>query len=233
MDTNDNESINNAISYFAPKNRVCCAARSLENQIGLAIGMSSVGFRGYFIRPFKGLGVQLTPNVLHWLSVKDKKRVRRIAKSKTTAQKRVRQKQKFERLKELEAAAAMARQKRDGTHESGTNMANGSAKPRTNCKSRKCPLCKIEGHVTKRSKKCVHNEKNSNHDPNQPLPAADAAEPDPEEQAVSNGAADVDEMDCLPLTEGDIEGEVEMGEFEDCGTWDGGLDDAAMSVGEI
>lgn len=245
MDANVNESINNTISYFAPKNRVHCATRSLQNRISIAIGMSSLGFKEYFVRLFKALGTQLTPNVLHWLTVKDEKRVRRITKSRTTAKKRIRQKRKFERLKELEADAKRARDKREGTHKSGGNLNgfHGKRKARS-YKSKECPFCRNKGHVTKRSKKCRKNKAHPLCDPNweppppaavEPAAAAAAATISLEEQAALNGAADVDEMDCIPLTESAVEEDaIEPGEFHDRTTWNGGdLDDDGMSVGEL
>lgn len=114
-------------------------------------------------------------------------------------------------------------------------MGNGTGRTRVSCKSKNCPFCKKKGHVTTRSKKCLFNNANPGCDPNRPMPVVVAAPAGPEEQAALNGAADVDEMDCMPLTgeDSDVDAELETGEFRDQGTWDGGLDDDAMSVGEL
>ena len=89
MDTNANESINNTISYFAPKNRVYCGTRSLQTQIGIAIGILSLGFAPYFCRLYKALAIEMTPNVLHYLEVRGKSRKKRLAKATMVATKKI------------------------------------------------------------------------------------------------------------------------------------------------
>ena len=74
MDTNCNESFNNTVSWFAPKNKVYCGSWSLWNRIALAIGVTSIGVSAYFCRLFKALGIPLTPNVEHFLCVKERQR---------------------------------------------------------------------------------------------------------------------------------------------------------------
>jgi hypothetical protein len=58
MDTNCNESLNNTISYFSPKNRVFCGSRSLHNRVAIAVGIVSLGFKKYYERLLKALGHQ-------------------------------------------------------------------------------------------------------------------------------------------------------------------------------
>jgi hypothetical protein len=122
MDTNVNKSINNTISYFAPKNRVYCGTRSLQNRVSIAIGVLSLGMVEYFKRLFKALGIYMTPNILHFLEVKEKHRLYRIEKAKTSKAKKDRNKRKFDRLKELESQAKTAFQKREGTYKTGGNV---------------------------------------------------------------------------------------------------------------
>ena len=47
MDTNANESLNNTISWIAPKNKVLCGTLSLAICIGIALGITSVGTKVY------------------------------------------------------------------------------------------------------------------------------------------------------------------------------------------
>ena len=82
MDTNANESVNNLISYFAPKNRVCVITRSLQNGIGIAIGVLSLGFVPHFATLFKALGAEMTSNVHHFPETKDRRRNKRMATRK-------------------------------------------------------------------------------------------------------------------------------------------------------
>lgn len=72
MDTQVNESFNNTASWFAPKNKVYCGSRSLSNRISLAVGINTLGLLQYFKRLYKKLGIVITPNVLHFLQVKEK-----------------------------------------------------------------------------------------------------------------------------------------------------------------
>ena len=122
MDTNANESINNTISYFAPKNRVYCATRLLQNQIAIAIGILSLGFLPYFCRLFKALGIAMTPNTLHFLEVRDGTRMKRLHHLTKTTTKKDRMKQKFELLRKDEEEAKKQRGKRNGTYKSGGHM---------------------------------------------------------------------------------------------------------------
>lgn len=122
VDTNTNESINNAISYFAPKNWLHCSTRSLQTRAGIAVGVILVGYMTHFKRLFKALGIPITPNTLHFLEAKDRNRRRRLENVKKTSTKKLRMKRKFEQLKQLEAAAKMAHQKREGIYKSGGHM---------------------------------------------------------------------------------------------------------------
>jgi hypothetical protein len=52
MDTQVNESFNNTVSWFAPKNKVYCGTSSLTNRVGFAVSITSVGVLEYFRRLF-------------------------------------------------------------------------------------------------------------------------------------------------------------------------------------
>ena len=43
MDTQSNESFNNMVSWLAPKNKFYCGSMSLANQLGIAVGINSIG----------------------------------------------------------------------------------------------------------------------------------------------------------------------------------------------
>ena len=108
MDTNVNESLNNTISYLAPKNRVFCSTRSLENRVAIVVGITSIGFESFFCKVFDRLAIATILYVLHWLKHKDKLRIYRITNRKQTSTKRNRMKRKFDKLKEEEEAAIRA-----------------------------------------------------------------------------------------------------------------------------
>jgi hypothetical protein len=161
MDTQVNESFNNIAAWMAPKNKVYCGSPSLTNRLGIAIGIRSIGLLAYFKRLFIGLGIHMTPNVVHYLQVKDKSRFARIQKNKTKDQKKARLVQRFEKQKEDEAIAKKERTKRDGTYKSGQHVLNDGDEeqlgPRK--KARKdlvCSSCGQTGHATTRSKVCLN-----------------------------------------------------------------------------
>ena len=210
MDTNCNESLNNTISYFAPKNRVFCGTRSLHNRVAIAIGINSMGFMVYFQRLLKALGIAVTPNVEHWLQVRETIRNRRLLKAKTNDMKKLRNKRKYEQMKTLEAAARKARDKREGQYKSGGHMQDGGFDGEETQQSHKakttCAACGSTNHKTTRSTKCPFNPRHPNYVPPQPqqqepLPAASldfAAFLDP--ASTDNiDADDVDDMDQLPI----------------------------------
>ena len=84
MDTCANESFNNTISWLAPKNKVYCGIHSLNNHISIVIGITTPGTFKYFEELFQKLGIELTPDVVHFLTIKSTHRKKRIDKAKTT-----------------------------------------------------------------------------------------------------------------------------------------------------
>jgi hypothetical protein len=173
MDTQVNESMNNTISWLAPENKCYAGSQSLKNRISIAVGINALGLHKYFKRLFHALGIKMTRNVTHFLSQKDRKRAKRIAKSKTTDQKRLRNKNIFDKLRREEAATRKSRQQKDGTYKSGMHILGDSEedddngpvgggedrpakRPCRNPKNETCPKCGIKGHTTIRSKHCLH-----------------------------------------------------------------------------
>ena len=165
MDTQVNESFNNTVSWFAPKNKVYCGTRSLANRIAMAVGINSIGFVAFFTRLYAKLGIQMDASVLYFLKQKDTYRYARLASLKKTSKKKLRMKRKFDRLKEDEMVARVQRQKRAGTYRRGMNLdeEDGGAYDTTSNKKNKarkdlvCPYCHLVGHSTTRSKKCLQN----------------------------------------------------------------------------
>ena len=217
MDTQVNESFNNTLSWFAPKNKVYCGSSSLSNRLCIAMGVHSIGLVRYFTRLMKAMGIVVTPPVAHFLRVKQDYRARRIAKSKTTAKKKDRVKRKLEALKDDERQAVKERAKRDGTYKKGMNMDEGGTdvyteedlqhKPSAKKKSMRnndviCKHCGLKGHSTTRSKNCLKNQNN-----NQLQPAAVPSAPAENELLALDAAADVNAMDCMPLLDHGDDGE--------------------------
>jgi hypothetical protein len=170
MDSQVNESFNNTVSWFAPKNKVYCGSLSLSNRIGLALGINAIGLHQYYTRLFKALGIQMTDNVAHFLQVQESRRSKRLTKLKTRNQKKQRCKSKFAKLKADEVVAQHERRKCEGTYKSGRNMAEGAVdgytvedqeehpqkkQKKTSLKDWVCQHCGRKGHKTTKSMKCA------------------------------------------------------------------------------
>jgi hypothetical protein len=239
MDTQVNESFNNTFAWLAPKNKVYCGSCSLRNRLAMGIGIHAVGTSTYFERLFRKLGIVMTPNVRHFLSVKEKKRNKRIQKVKSTEAKKLRKLSHFDKLKAEESAAIVARAKRDGTYRKGQNMDDdvldeGMQPPLpTGTRARRvtpvCPHCGKKGHTTTRSKKCLHHKRPGG-DP--PVGGTALQDPPPVLAALlqARNADDADRMDSLPFQD-DPPSDISFSEFQDCMTWSD--DDEGMQTGFI
>jgi hypothetical protein len=125
MDTQVNESMNNTISWLAPKNKCFGGSQSLRNRISIAVGINSLGLQKYFTRLFHALGISMTDNVRHFLSVRDRHRQKRINKTKTSEHKKFRKEKVFEKLRKDEQVKRNERRKKFGVYRTGINMAPG------------------------------------------------------------------------------------------------------------
>jgi hypothetical protein len=225
MDTQANESLNNTFSWLAPKNKVYCGSQSLHNRLSIAVGINMLGTKEYFKRLFGRLGIIMTSNVMHFLSVKARNRTKRIDKSKTSDKKKTRKEAYFETLKANEAVAARAKAKRDGTYKPGQNMNDDSSddstrRPTQRQTNRKgpavCPHCGKKGHKTTGSKKCLFYRGNNS------VPVVPIVPPAPGGVVVptaSDVADDADEQyrdDSLPLTD-DPPSDISISAFLDDG----------------
>ena len=233
MDTNTNESFNNTFSWLAPKNKVYCGTRSLQTRLSIGIGIQGLGLLEYFKRLFVKLGIEITSNVLNFLSVKEMKRAKRIGKVKLTDTKKQRLQSKYEQLKQHEAIAKKERAKREGTYKTGINMEDVSEEeakdnntPTRNRRTIICKHCGKKGHTTTRSKKCLKHKDNI-----QTVKASTAEEhttwTQEEENRLlllaaacnnNNDSDDVDNVDSIPILAAhdasSLEGSVDAAEAE-------------------
>jgi hypothetical protein len=169
MDTQVNESLNNTIAWLAPKNKCYGGSQSLRNRISMAVGISTLGFDKFFVRMFYALGIAMTPNIQHFLQVKEQKRSKRIAKTKTKDAKRGRRTGMYDKLRQQEKDKRKEKKNKAGTYKSGMNMDaeevihdsdDGGGKPPAKKKTKAsadtvCKHCGITGHSRTTSKKCL------------------------------------------------------------------------------
>lgn len=200
-DTCANESFNNTMAWLAPKNKVYCGSNSLKNRMSLAIGLKTLGTKDYFELLYKKLGIKVTNDILHYLTVKSKNRDSRVAKTKTTAYKRKRKADEYARLKRDTEDAIKDKCKREGAvYKSGIGMDGGydltavpSKKPLD--KSKRCSKCNELGHLRPTNKLCKYYVPRKKQEQ-----TTDILVPPVDPQAESNRMAEeMDAFDCLPL----------------------------------
>jgi hypothetical protein len=107
LDTQMNESFNNAASWLAPKNKVYCGSGSLTNRISIALGTNALGNEAYFARLYAALGITMTPNIVHCFKVKSNSRGRKLDQVQTKDFKINRRKRKNDMLAQEERKATM------------------------------------------------------------------------------------------------------------------------------
>ena len=199
MDTCANESLNNTISWLAPKNKVYCGSNSLQNRISIAVGITALGTMVYYAGLFQRLGMTMNANTQHYLQVTDKLRSMRLAKTKTKEFKKKRKADEYERLKKETQEAITARQKRDGVYEPGIGMSGGCGddvpepkKKKAVDKSKFCPTCKEYGHCRTTSRKCRFY-----------VPPANRKKKADTKDAIVSIADELEQLDSMPLQAAD------------------------------
>jgi hypothetical protein len=107
----------------------------------------------------------MTPNVLHFLGVKDKNRTIRIDMCKTKDHKKKRNKNIFNKLRKEELVKTKEHKRKEGTYRTGMNMDDdedlqppaGKKKARTTNPQAVCKHCGLQGgHSRITNKKCLH-----------------------------------------------------------------------------
>ena len=217
MDTNANESLNNTISWIAPKNKVLCGTVSLAVRIAIAIGITSLGTKTYYNELFRLLGITITEDVAHWLEIRDGTRSRRLAKAKTRDYKLRRNKRAFDKLKDETQLAKDERAKREGVYEAGIGMGGGygtdaddddngdsnqkkkkqSTRLPKKDMSKTCKACHEQGHATRRNKLCqLYVAPPPRRSKKKVAPTAASITP---HQAFATDADELDALDAMPL----------------------------------
>ena len=238
MNTNTNESFNNTFSWYAPKNKAHCGSYSLHNRIGMGIGVNSLGVEAHFRRLLIKLGTQMSPDMAHFLKVKDRMRSERLARLRSDAYRRKKMEHKTEQLKKDTAIAHKERAKRDGTCRRGMNFELGPVggwteqeitqpKKRSAAKHRGCATCQQSGHATPRSKLCGKHGEWLQQQATRKQKRSQA--PTATFQSEEDTAREVNELDHLPL---DDDSDMDLAAFHDAGTWsDDDDDDSVQPLG--
>ena len=164
FDTQVNESLNNTVSWHAPKNKTYSGTMSLSNRISMAIGISTVGSLEYYRRLFTKCGIHVTEATLHYLTQHQKARAYRIETYKKKEVKKKRNTKLHDKLREYSEKVKKNVAKRDGTvYQPGIGMDGGycqqeeeeaPAPAAANNNSIICSACGESGHKMRTNKKC-------------------------------------------------------------------------------
>jgi len=182
VDTNANESFNNAVAWLAPKNKTHSKSESLKNRIAVALGINAIGLLECYKMVFNKLGLTMTPPMHHYLQKTNSLRVTKIAAGKTSKGKKIRVHKCQLNLLKKTVMAKREKFRRDGKHQPALGMSGGHAdaeldmesvmhpgrKRNTNAattapkKRRKssdmiCKTCEECGHGMVTSSKCKHH----------------------------------------------------------------------------
>jgi hypothetical protein len=215
LDTNMNKAFNQICTWFAPKNKVFAGSGSLHNHIAFAVGINSLGVEVFFKRLLKKLGIAISDNVAYYLQLKEKNRVKRLAKVKTREAKVNKNKRKHDKMAEHTKVAKKERHKREGTYRRGMNLddpigdedGGEKATEKNTKRTLFCEYCGLSGHSTKRSKKCTakdsvvrrfNKQDGKLLSANRNAPGADA-EPEALTAEALLAREDCDAMDSLPF----------------------------------
>ena len=149
FDTQVNESLNNSISWCAPKNKMLSGSIALTARIYAVVGIMIVGYERFMTDILERLDIEVTEGTKKHMELFDEDRKRRQASSKKTNTKNKRQEKN--RLKIAEQIREAEKKRRaDGWYAPGEgfNTCLPVAHPD------QCTKCEKFGHKTSRSKKC-------------------------------------------------------------------------------
>lgn len=148
-DTQINESLNNSISWFAPKNKTFCRSKSLSCRVHLAVGIQLVGYACFLLQSLRLLGITATPGTQRHVAAIGRKKSQHSDPHKTKEHKRKRQEDTRNKVREHIQSAKTKRQK------------NGFCAPREGFDTclpaldpNVCPHCHKRGHKTTVSEQC-------------------------------------------------------------------------------
>jgi hypothetical protein len=153
-----NESMNQLISRYVPKDKTFCQSMSLNSRICLAVGVDSVGHEEYYERLFEKMKIPFPDNTRIMLrSMKKKRDYDRNYQAQPT-QKRKRSVKKFDSTKDR-LKKQMADKALGVAYRSGMNMEpNSNDEPGENTKVKKgCIACGAMDHRTRRAKACKYS----------------------------------------------------------------------------
>jgi len=102
--TNVNESLNQTILWFAPKNRTYCGSNSLRNRVGMAVSIHLVGYETFYVDLCRKLGLHVDARFQYCLNQAQCDRLKHLQYTMAAPYKEKRRAFYFEKMKGYFAA---------------------------------------------------------------------------------------------------------------------------------
>jgi len=156
--TNVNESLNNTISWFAPKNRTYSGSCSLRNRVGMAVSIHLVGHDVFYEDLINELGLNMDARFFHCLEVTQRERMKHLESSRTAKYKEKRRSGFFVKMKEY-FEKLQAEKKRGEEYAPGTGFEENVERMNTTTTNIvvSCKRCGGIGHKTANHKMCKYH----------------------------------------------------------------------------
>ena len=164
--TQANESFNNSIASYAPKNKVYGTSMSLSNRVSIAIGVKNEGKKQYWQKVYSKMSMTLPLRLSVFLENTNNRSLKKKEKEATPSFKKKRAIFKNEQIR-VEAEKTKRGMEKEMNYSAGIGLAPATATTATtdtttanttvrNSTQPICPLpgCGIRGHKTNRSSKC-------------------------------------------------------------------------------
>lgn len=148
-DTQANESMNNAVSWLAPKNKTYCGSISLLNRVSVALCVNLLGYDVFMEKLFSTLGLVMNPSTWYSIKIQQQHRLDRLLYSKTSKCKIERNARVYKKLKEY-----FDRLNRD--HAKKMKYQAGLAMRKEKANRVGCKHCGGTDHKMVTSKKCAN-----------------------------------------------------------------------------
>ena len=186
-DTQVNESMNNTISWFAPKNKTYSGSLSLQIRIGMAVAINILGEDVFFASLYEECGITMSDVTLHGLHVQQTAKENRYSRERTNSARKERMQKTYAKIRahhdQIKSdkengrsyesgvrmkAAANSHGRSDTVHgvvldvsenNDSVPLSSVTAAPVKQRRTYVCPLCSISGHKTNKSTKCLFYKK--------------------------------------------------------------------------
>jgi len=154
--TNVNKSLNNTISWFAPKNWTYSGSCSLRNRVGMAVSIHLVGHDVFYEDLSNELGIHTDARFLHCLDVTQRERLKHLEYTQMAKYKEKRRSGSFLKMNDYFEKLQVAR-KQGEEYAPGIGFAVDVENNETTDIVMRCKRCGGIGHKTANHKMCKYH----------------------------------------------------------------------------